>query len=85
MCKYCKLTEADNSIGEQTTEWGDLVTLKDGSLVASMYLFRDIIDPLNERTNELGIDLSFKVGESLYPIKCKNIKIKYCPFCGEEL
>lgn len=86
MCKYCKLTEYAFSFDERVTEDGGIATIKDGSQVIEMYMSRDISESKKLHSNELAISLLVKVSPNeMYCVKTKAVKIKYCPFCGEEL
>lgn len=84
MCKFCKLTTISERLGEKTTENITIGKVKDGSRIARVYINRYIVETENINRSELIIenvvDLS---GE--YVLGEKSIKIKYCPFCGEEL
>lgn len=82
MCKYCKLEEEGNNeyVTSQTIK-----TIKDGSQIFEAYIFRDKHEPSNTDSSVLGISLSYEDDNGCYTLKTKEIKIKYCPFCGEEL
>lgn len=80
MCKYCELKGSGN---EQTNEPISIMNIKDGSQIFDLFMNRCISK--RKRRNELILDLSCLVYGSTYNVKSKSIKIKYCPFCGEEL
>ena len=81
MCKYCKFRSviADGKDNEVQL----ISKLKDGSQVFELKLFRYEDD--NEKLAELIIEESVDSESGLVYVKQKTIKIKYCPFCGEEL
>ena len=85
MCKYCKLTVCNKTIGEETNRDGLIISVKDGSQIIDCSISRDICESENFRSNHLMLDLSVKIDSFVYPVKSKAIKIKYCPFCGEKL
>ena len=57
----------------------------DGSHISEVYLNRHIVESDDISEASISIDISVKLDDSKYLIKEKEIKIKYCPFCGEEL
>lgn len=57
----------------------------DGSHVSEVYLNRYIVESDDINKASISIDISVKLDDAEYFIKTKEIKIKYCPFCGEEL
>lgn len=69
MCKYCQ----DN--------YSELLRITDGSQVIELSFMRYH----NIKKCALNVGLSCKIGEGEYGVKEKEIKIKYCPFCGEKL
>lgn len=81
MCKYCKMTQERGN--EKTNDLVSIVKIKDGSQLIDLSLNRYISD--KSRSNELVLDLSYIIDNAVYTVKTKEIKIKYCPFCGEEL
>lgn len=81
MCKYCKLTQERGN--EKTNDVISIGKIKDGSQLLDLSLNRYISD--KSRSNELILDLSCVIGDAVYNVKIKEIKIKYYPFCGEEL
>lgn len=83
MCKYCELTEF--SKGEFVSADGTIMSIKDGSQVMDLRLNRYISDKPKTHDSELIFDYGVKVGDAVYSIRGKSIKIKYCPFCGEKL
>ena len=75
MCKHCKLIIVDSKSREMQTI-KNVLRLKDGSQIFDLYLNRYI---------NLEINISVYMDGGDYVFKCKEIPIKYCPFCGEEL
>ena len=57
----------------------------DGSHISDVYLNRHIVESDDISEASISIDISVKLDDAEYLIKEKEIKIKYCPFCGEEL
>ena len=84
MCGYCKLIETGVT-GEKTNDNVSMAKIKDGSQVFELNLWRYINEEDDDRENELVLDMSVDIDSSVYVVKRKHIKIKYCPFCGEEL
>lgn len=84
MCKYCKLSEANDN-----EKWCDNVIgeTKDGSIRFSISINRYILK--SENSNRAVIMMSEDVTpsyeKSYINVKTKSIPIKYCPFCGEKL
>lgn len=87
MCKYCRLMDVGvGTADEKVIEDGTITRIKDGSQVIEMYMSRDISKSHKLHSNELVLSLSVDISPSeQYCVKTKAIKIKYCPFCGEEL
>ena len=83
MCKYCELSTCTDI--EQTNNYETIALLKDGSTVLELCLGRYIVPSEKIHRNQLMLSEHVSIGDSLYNIKEKAIKIKYCPFCGEEL
>lgn len=84
MCKYCKLQNVNEQLGEFTTDMV-ISELKDGCQIFEVILNRYIVEKRDIHRSSLMLELSVDLGDSVYTVKTKNIKIKYCPFCGEEL
>lgn len=84
MCKYCKLEDREF---EAYNDVNSIAEVKDGTQSFALYLNRYIDKrKRNSHRKELALELSVNVGNNeSYTIKEKHIKIKYCPFCGEEL
>ena len=84
MCKYCKVRVFSKKYGEKI---GNNIILRnvDGSQVSEVYLNRHIVESDGISEASISIDISEKLDGAEYLIKTKEIKIKYCPFCGEEL
>ena len=63
----------------------NVLRLKDGSQIFDLYLNRYIVetDDIHRSNSEINISVDMDGGE--YVLKHKEIPIKYCPFCGEEL
>lgn len=80
MCKYCKLITYN---GEQSNDVQSILKLKDGSQIFEIYLNRYKAKSVNN--NELLLDYDITIDGCVHTLKEKRIKIKYCPFCGEEL
>ena len=84
MCKHCKVRVFSEKYGEKI---GNNIILRnvDGSRVDEVYLNRHIVETEGYHDASISIDISVKLDDTEYLIKEKEIKIKYCPFCGEEL
>ena len=84
MCKHCKVEVVSEKYGEKT---GNNIILRnvDGSRVDEVCLNRYIVETEGYHDASISIDISEKLDDAEYLIKTKEIKIKYCPFCGEEL
>ena len=84
MCKHCKVEVFSEKYGEKI---GNNIILRnvDGSRVDEVYLNRHIVETEGYHDASISIDISVKLDDAKYLIKTKEIKIKYCPFCGEEL
>ena len=84
MCKHCKVRVFSEKYGEKI---GNNMILRnvDGSHISEVYLNRHIVESDDISEASISIDISVKLDDSKYLIKEKEIKIKYCPFCGEEL
>lgn len=85
MCKYCKVRVFSETYGEKI---GNNMILRnvDGSNISEVYLNRHIVESEGYHDASISIDISLKLDDTTeYLIKEKEIKIKYCPFCGEEL
>lgn len=84
MCKYCEL-ECIEETGEKLNGNVLIKEMKDGSQLFSLFMNRYIDQDSGIHTRNLIIDLSTVINGLPYTVKDKHIKIKYCPFCGEEL
>ena len=84
MCKYCKL-ECIEGTGEKLNGNVSINEMKDGSHILGLFINRYIDPDSDIHTSELIIDMSVVINSLAYTVKDKHIKIKYCPFCGEEL
>lgn len=84
-CKYCKTVVVNEGLGESTNECCKLTSLIDGSQILELQMNRYIVESQNKHAGELILEHAVKIESSLMPVKSKSIKIKYCPFCGEEL
>ena len=84
MCRYCKLENISKY--DKESVGGKIGKIRDGSQLFEVCMFRYINEETGTRQNELILELA---GEAqyggVYTMKTKKIKIKYCPFCGEEL
>ena len=83
MCRYCEMIETGVT-GEKTNNVS-IGQLVDGSQIFELWLYRYTDGESDECKNELILDMSIVSGTKVYDLKDKHIKIKYCPFCGEEL
>lgn len=80
MCKYCDA--GNDTICGRTTNINDIMEIREGKLSFTVGIFRDISETdANDHYGDLYI--SFMADST--PISDKSIRIKYCPFCGEEL
>lgn len=84
MCKFCelelcgrgtKMSACPTPIGE----------IRDGSQVFDVYLNRYISEPENIHESTLVLNLGVDLEDANYSVQETQVKIKYCPFCGEEL
>lgn len=85
MCEHCKVEVISETYGEKI---GNNMILRndDGSNISEVYLNRHIVESDDISEASISIDISLKLDDTTeYLIKEKEIKIKYCPFCGEEL
>ena len=73
MCKYCQ------------DLYSQLIRVTDGSQVIELSLLQCVDSQDRIVKNVLDLSLSCKIGEAGYTVKDKEIRIKYCPFCGEKL
>ena len=85
MCKYCKTINLKENGSERSNECASITKIKDGIQEFNLYLNRYISEDDNIHNRELVLDYSVNVNSQSINIKEKIIKIKYCPFCGEEL
>lgn len=85
MCKYCKFTTQNDDLGEKTNGGVTIGQIKDGSQIFDVCLYRYSIKDANYRETSLIVTLYVDAMGERYDVKEKHIKIKYCPFCGEEL
>lgn len=84
MCEHCKVEVFSEKYGEKI---GNNMILRnvDGSHISDVYLNRHIVESDDISEASISIDISVKLDDAEYLIKTNEIKIKYCPFCGEEL
>lgn len=86
MCKYCKFTY---SIGDrERSALKNLMTHRDGVDRFTLDLFRTVVtedDNSESREAVLAFVQDIKIGARYEEVTRKEITIKYCPFCGEEL
>lgn len=85
MCKYCKMETLNESIGEKSTMNVSIGVVKNGNQVFEAYLNRYVIEDENYHKSSLVLAYDCEIDGGLTCVKEKRIKIKYCPFCGEEL
>ena len=85
MCKYCDLAERDGI--ESFNGTPTIGRIKDGSQIYEIWFNRYICKSDKVHKNELVLAHSVKTSGSalLETVNTKSIKIKYCPFCGQEL
>lgn len=81
MCKYCKMEQIYKD--EYCNEDPNLARIKDGYQLFEVNFNRFVSDKM--KFNVLTVDLAIIINDDIYPLETKEIKIKYCPFCGEEL
>lgn len=84
MCEFCN--KHDLGTGELSNEFVRVEEIKDGSLRLGLSIFTYSI--VDEECNKNLLVLQYKVDSSIDGpclIAEKDIPIKYCPFCGEEL
>lgn len=81
MCKYCKLRETKIP-GELTNDYRSIGSIRDGITYFSLIMNRY---KCTSHVNELVLEQSICINGTDYVVKTKEIPIKYCPFCGEEL
>lgn len=81
MCNFCKMEVVNKR--ESSNKHRPIMGIKDGSQLFELSMNRYKVD--NHKSNNLVVDLCMMIGNDVYPIKTKEIDIKYCPFCGEEL
>ena len=84
MCKYCNFKHVNEYVGEKTNENTTIKRIRDGSHVIDLTLNRYHNDD-GYRAGELIVDQQVSLPDGLYTVNQATIKIKYCPFCGEEL
>lgn len=81
MCEYCKL---ENGVEGEFHGIESLLKMTDGSQVFEVFLNRYIYN--KKRNSSLVLDYAIQKPKGIAnSIRTKEIKIKYCPFCGEEL
>ena len=85
MCKFCKLKTLNEEYGEKSNECKRIMHLVNGCQEFNVYLNRYIVEEDNVNRAAMILDLDVCFDDSLLTLKEKQINIKYCPFCGEEL
>lgn len=86
MCKYCRLKEINKKLGELTSDNLTIGKLRDGSRLSQVYINRYIVATEDIHRSELVIEDVVKLSNNeMYSLHETRVKIKYCPFCGEEL
>lgn len=85
MCKYCDLKEIGDKEFVNDVNLSSIVSIKDGSHVSELYLNRYVLDSDNIHRSTLILETGVKLYDGYHTIKTKELKIKYCPFCGEKL
>lgn len=81
MCNFCKMEIVNKR--ESSNKHRPIMGIKDGSQLFELSMNRYKVD--NRKSNSLVIDLCVMIGNDVYPVQTKEMYIKYCPFCGEEL
>lgn len=81
MCNFCKMEVVNKR--ESSNKHQPIMGIKDGSQLFELSMNRYKVD--NRKSNSLVIDLCVMIGNDVYPVQTKEMYIKYCPFCGEEL
>ena len=87
MCKYCKLKNLYGDKNEKSNDCKTLLRLNDGNYRFEISLNRYIYELENIHRSELMLDTYVKpfYDTNMIVVNSKSVKIKYCPFCGEEL
>lgn len=86
MCKFCRLKkERNTAVDEKTNGLKCLTAIDDGSQTFGLYLNRYVNVSENYYEASLDIDWSIMLNGRLCSVKTKQVDIRYCPFCGEEL
>lgn len=83
MCKFCKFRDFYEYSGEKDT-LKSILRINDGAQAIDVLLSR-YATPEGKRNAYLALELNIKMNGGEYTVKEKDIAIKYCPFCGEEL
>lgn len=84
MCNFCELEPACGDARICVSSLPNGVIL-DGSQNIGVYMNRYISESENVHENTLVLNLSVDLEDANYSVKETQVKIKYCPFCGEEL
>ena len=84
MCKYCKMRIINEDFGERVNDLRPIAMIKDGRQIFDVHLYRNAADD-GSKTNLLVAELDIDFGGYYQDLVIKEIPIKYCPFCGEEL
>ena len=84
MCEFCKLEQIGKDEYRQEN-LDPIINIKDGSQTMEVYLNRYISKSDNANRALLILDHSVIPDGSRYLIDYEELKIKYCPFCGEKL
>lgn len=84
MCGYCKFRYINEDIGEKSNEVQHMAMIREGHHILELGLNR-YHDGGDYHNNELILANSVNLDGSIHTVSEKHIKIKYCPFCGEEL
>ena len=85
MCKYCKMKTLNADVGEMSNNDKTIVLVKDGCQTFAVSLYRYKGGHSDEQINLLIAEELLDYGEGLVGVAYKEVSIKYCPFCGEEL
>lgn len=85
MCKFCNLMTLNGEIGERTNGCMQIAKIKDGTWEVDVCLNRYVVESEHIHESSLILGTYATIRGTQYSVKEKLVKIKYCPFCGEEL
>ena len=84
MCNYCKLNPTGVE-GEKTNDNEFIDYIKEGRYLTELSIYRYADDDDQRYLSELILSNNVVLRDGTHTVEEKHIKIKYCPFCGEEL